>query len=325
MAGGSGSSGTQNVQQTTFSLPEEFYPYVHETLGLARGEAYRPYEAYVGPRIAPFSDDRLASFEQTRNLENVGQDHFNAGDTATGIAALGMAGADYAPNTQQWDNAAAQQYMNPYMEQVLDAMTARAQNQYGKGRMERDARAVQSGAFGGYRQGVEEGVAFGENQMGLNSAISDTLMKGYDTAYGQFNQDRGFLDDSRRFDTTSQLQQAQGLAAIGDQLYNQGTTRRDEELRGIGALNESALAQERLTQASLDQAYNDFVNQRDYNRNSITWLNNIIRGNVTGANSNVVNTQEVNPYTNMLGMGIGTVGLMNALGDGAGTGGGGGG
>ncbi len=317
-----GNSGTQQVQQTTFSLPEEFYPYVTETLDLARGEAYRPYEAYTGPRIAPFSDDRLQSFEQTRNLENVGQDHFNAGDASTGIAAMGMAGADYTPNTQAWDNTQAQQYMNPYITQVLDAMTARADSNYGKGRVERDARAMQAGTFGGYRQGVEEGVAFGENQTGLNQAVADTLMRGYDTAYSQFNTDRGFLDDSQRFDVTQQMDQAQGLAGIGQQFYNQGVTRRGEELRGIEALNEAALSQERLTQASLDQAYNDFVNQRDYNRNNITWLNNIIRGNVTGANSNVVGTTEVNPYTQMLGLGIGGAGLFNAL-NGSNTGGGG--
>lgn len=325
MAKKGGSSGTQQVQQTTFSLPEEFYPYVHETLDLARGEAYRPYEAYTGPRIAPFSDDRLTAFEQTRNLENVGQDHFNAGDASTGIAAIDMAGSDYAADDTRWDTAAAQQYMNPYMTQVLDAMTARAQDQYGKERAARDARAMQSGAFGGYRQGVEEGVAYGQNQLGLNSAIADTLMKGYDTAYGQFNTDRGFIDDSRRFDVTQDMERAQGLAAIGQQMYGQGVTRRDEELRGIGALNDSALAQERLTQASLDQAYNDFVNQRDYNRNNITWLNNIIRGNVTGANSNVVQTSEVNPYTQMLGLGVGAAGLFNALNGGAGAGSGGGG
>lgn len=347
-----GGSGTQNVQQTTFSLPEEFYPYVHETLDLARGEAYRPYEAYVGPRIAPFSDDRLSAFEQTRNLGSVGQDQFDAGDTLTGIAAAGAANSGYNPNAvgggyqatnydptvAQWDNTAAQQYMNPYLTQVMDAMTARANNQYNQGRIARDARAAQSGLFGGYRQGVEEGVAYGQNQLGLNSAIADTLMRGYDTAYGQFNQDRSARENSRQFaanlnDSSSRaatdyafqdeanrlrgaqqnLAMSQGLAGIGQQMYGQGVTRRDEELRGIGALNDAALSQERLTQASLDQAYNDFVNQRDYNRNNITWLNNIIRGNVTGANSNVVNTQEVNPYTQMLGLGIGAAGLFNAM------------
>lgn len=311
-----GSSGTQQVQQTTFSLPEEFYPYVTETLNLARGEAYRPYEAYTGPRIAPFSDDRLDAFDATRNLENVGQGHFNTGDAATGIAAMDMAGADYTADTTQWNPAVAQQYMNPYMTQVLDAYMARSNNQYDQARAARDMRAMQSGAFGGYRQGVEEGVAFGQHRFGQDQTIADTLMRGYDTSFNQFNTDRGYLDDSRRFDVTQDMERAQGLAGIGQQMYGQGVTRRDEELRGIGALNEAALTQERLTQASLDQAYNDFVNQRDYNRNNITWLNNIIRGNVTGANSNVVNTSEVNPYSQMLGLGIGAAGLYNALGGG---------
>jgi len=331
-----GSSGTQQVQQTTFSLPEEFYPYVHETLDLARGEAFRPYEEYVGPRIAPFSDDRLAGFDAARNLSSVGQDQFDAGDTLTGLGAIGAAnagynpnavGAGYTPTNSTWDNAAASQYMNPYMTQVLDAIEARGANRYGQDKAARDAAKMRAGTFGGYRGGVQEGVAFGQHDMNMNSVVADALMRGYDTAFGQFNTDRNFNEDSRRAgidylfqDEANRLRgaqqglaQAQGLAGIGAQQYNQGVTRRSEELRGIDALNEAALAQERLTQASLDQGYNDFVNQRDYNRNNITWLNNIIRGNVTGANSNVVNTTETNPYTNMLGMGVGAVGLMNAL------------
>lgn len=342
-----GSSGTQQVQNTTTTVPEEFYPYVHETLDLARGEAFRPYEAYVGPRIAPFSDDRLTAFDQTRNLQNTGQDQFNTGDALTGIAAAGTAasgynpnavGAGYTPTNSTWDNAAASQYMNPYMTQVLDAMEARGANRYAQENAKRDAQRMQSGTFGGYRGGVQEGVAFGQHDMNMNDAVAQTLMKGYDTAFNQFNTDREFNEDSRRAGIDYQFQdeanrlraaqqglaQSQGLAAIGQQSYNQGVTRRTEDLRGIDALNNAALSQERLTQASLDQAYNDFVNQRDYNRNNITWLNNIIRGNVTGANSNVVNTTETNPYTSMLGTGIGAVGLMNALnGGGSGTGGGG--
>lgn len=341
---GGSSSGTQQVQQTTFSLPEEFYPYVRETLDLARGEAFRPYEEYVGPRIAPFSDDRLSAFEQTRNLGTVGQDQFNSGDNLTGIAALGTAasgynpnavGAGYTPTNSTWDNAAASQYMNPYMTQVLDAMEARGANRYAQENARRDANRMQAGTFGGYRGGVQEGVAFGQHDMNMNDAVANTLMRGYDTAFGQFNTDRNFNEDSRRAgmdylfqDEANRLRgaqqglaQSQGLAAIGQQQYNQGVTRRSEELRGIEALNNAALAQERLTQASLDQGYNDFVNQRDYNRNNITWLNNIIRGNVTGANSNVVNTTETNPYTSMLGTGIGAVGLLNAL-NGQGTQGG---
>jgi hypothetical protein len=315
-------------------------------LDLARGEAFRPYEEYVGPRIAPFSDDRLSAFEQTRNLGNVGRDQFDSGDNLTDIAALGTAasgynpnavGAGYTPTNSTWDNAAASQYMNPYMTQVLDAIEARGANRYAQENARRDANRMQAGTFGGYRGGVQEGVAFGQHDMNMNDAVANTLMRGYDTAFGQFNTDRNFNEDSRRAgmdylfqDEANRLRgaqqglaQSQGLAAIGAQQYNQGVTRRGEELRGIEALNNSALAQERLTQASLDQGYNDFVNQRDYNRNNITWLNNIIRGNVTGANSNVVNTTETNPYTSMLGTGIGAVGLMNAL-NGQNTQGGGG-
>ena len=52
---GGGSSGPQEVVQTTSNLPEYARPYFEEMLGRSMYETTRPYEAYPGQRIADFS------------------------------------------------------------------------------------------------------------------------------------------------------------------------------------------------------------------------------------------------------------------------------
>jgi hypothetical protein len=56
MSKGGGSSGPQEVQQTTSNLPEYARPYFEEMLGRTMYETTRPYETFPGQRLADFSD-----------------------------------------------------------------------------------------------------------------------------------------------------------------------------------------------------------------------------------------------------------------------------
>lgn len=362
--GSSPSNTTSTVTQTT--LPAYAEPYVKRVMSEAEAISNRPYEAYSGPRIAPFGADQLQAFDMARGASDVGTSQFNMGDANTGIAALNMGNAQYNPTysastynpgsftadqatTGTWDTAAAQQYMSPYLSQVLDQITARQEQNYGMAKLARDAQQKKAGVFGGYNQGVENAVARGQHEMNLGDLIAQNLNTGYNNAFQMYNADQGrgleamlanqganleaqrmgeasrqfganFDESSRReLDANAlrkgqfDMSQAQGLAAIGAQQYGQGAQRQDSYLKGLDALRSTGLDQQRQTQASLDQAYTDFVNQRDYEKNNLTWLNNIVRGNVASANSNVVNQEAYNPYTQMLGLGIGAVGLANAL------------
>lgn len=73
-------------------------------------------------------------------------------------------------------------YMNPYIEQVADNVTAQA----GKG--QRSAlnlvgdRADAAGAFGGSRHGVAEGVALGEFDANMSGLLGGLFAQGYEGA-----------------------------------------------------------------------------------------------------------------------------------------------
>lgn len=337
-----GGSSSQQPQQTTVTnttLPAYAQPYVTDVMSRAQGIASRPYEAYSGARIAPFAQDQLQAFDVARDAPNAGQTQFNQADNLTGIAAINAQNSGYNPgaisadqvSTGTWDNAAAQQYMSPYLTNVLDAITARQADSFSRAQLERDAQAKKAGVFGGYRQGVESAVARGQHELNLGDLVSQTLNQGWNNAQQMFTSDQG---RSLTADTSNQranleasmanegnalkaaqqkLSMAQGIGALGAQQGALGAQRADTQLKGLEALRSTGLDQQRQTQASLDQAYTDFQNQRDYERTNLTWLNNTIRGNVTGTNSNTVTTEASNPYTQMLGLGVGAVGLANAL------------
>ena len=73
---------------------------------------------------------------------------------------------------------AAQKFMNPYQQQVMDQMTKQfgVQNQMTEQQMN-DA-ATRSGAFGGSRHGVATGVALGENARNQGMLTANMLNQG---------------------------------------------------------------------------------------------------------------------------------------------------
>jgi hypothetical protein len=87
-----------------------------------------------------------------------------------------------------YDPRMAQQFMNPYQQQVLDESMRQINRQGDISRQEMQAQAVRSGAFGGSREGIQRA----EMERGLagqrNAAITNTLAQGYGTAQQQAQQ-----------------------------------------------------------------------------------------------------------------------------------------
>jgi hypothetical protein len=66
------------------------------------------------------------------------------------------------------------------------------------------------------------------------------------------------------------------------------------------------------SQAGMDMAYQDFLNQRDYDRQNLNWMSGILRGVPVSANSNVTGYQYQAPPNQMsqvAGLGLGAAGL----------------
>lgn len=135
--------------------------------------------------------------------------------------------SDYSAGTRtatdvtadQWSKTAMDLYMTPYTQGVVDIALREAERQHAIDLQKQSTAATQSGAFGGYRQGVVEA----EGNRNYSQLRSDITAKGqqdaYNAAVAQFNADREVKVATDKFNETNSLanfqalQQAQSNAA----------------------------------------------------------------------------------------------------------------
>lgn len=260
-----------------------------EALYAKAGEvSQEPYQPYTGPRIADFTPDQQAAFDATRG---------NVGAFAPGMqAAYGaMSGA-----ATTFPNANLAAYMNPYSQNVTDIAAREAQRTWDINRQQINDAAVRAGAFGGSRHGIAEA----EGQRNINQQLSDIYLKGGEAAFrnaGQlFN-----ADADRLLKAGSTYGQLAGLS----QGYG---------LKDAAALSTIGEAQQALGQRNLDTAYQNFLEQRNYPREQVNWLSNIIKGTSLPLGSTTTGQQLVpqsSPISQAAGLattGLGLWGLYKA-------------
>ena len=92
-----------------------------------------------------------------------------------------LAGVDPATGqvTATGMEAALQPFMSPFQQQVIDATTAAFENRRAQERLAMADQAVASGAFGGARQGVQEGVFDAQTNIGLAELQAKLLAQNF--------------------------------------------------------------------------------------------------------------------------------------------------
>ena len=319
--GGSGGGGqpTQTTTNTS-NLPEYARPYFERMMGRAEEESNQPYVSYGGQRIAGFSPDTQAGFQQARDVQ--GAQNVQAGSALVGAAGLqGLGASGYRANPIQqsaFGSQQAEQYMSPYMQQVIDRQKAAAVQDFQEGRAGRDTQAIRAGAFGGYRQGIQEGVA----QRGLGRQLSDIegmgRQRAFEQAQGQFERDRAASIQAQGLTEQQRLAGAQfGLSGAGlgmqagSALGQLGATEQGLGLQRAQALQQQGALQQQQEQRFLDTGYQDFLDQRDYGRGSVDYLSRILRG-VPVQPATVQSTfSNPNPLTQFAGLGLAGLGAYN--------------
>lgn len=184
------------------SLAEWSGPYVADLLSKGQALTEMPYQAYTGPLTAGPSALEQQAFGAAAAFQPsaaIGQ----AAQTAGGIAGTAQ-GMQYKPVGGLFDTAAAQQYMNPYLQSALDPQMKELKRQSDIQRMSDAARLSKAGAFGGSRQAIMESEA-ARNLLGKQA---DILGAGYATAYDKAQQ--AFAQDQAR-----KIQEAQYGTDVG--------------------------------------------------------------------------------------------------------------
>jgi hypothetical protein len=153
-------------------------------------------------------------------------------------------------------------FMNPYQQSVIDSAMTQLDRQADIRRAGEDAQAIQSGAFGGSRQGVQRA----ETERNLQNTKADTLARLLSSGFGQAqkaSQEAGRLSGGigQAFGTLAgttsdigRLQQALGQADVS-QLSQLGAMRQAQQQAGLDATRQNQMqsAQEPYTRLQLGQ------------------------------------------------------------------------
>ena len=227
----------------------------------------------------------------------------------------------FGPSSGQGQNVNQQDYINPYIENVLDVQNRRLDQRFGEQRLGREAQAVQQGAFSNSRRGVQEGIAERELNLQRNEIEAKALSDAYRTGADIFAQDEARLQAGQKLDADifagnqqRALDQGQLQMGAAEQLQTQAAAQdelaynRAKNLAGVGG------ALDAQSQQELDLDYTDFLNQRDFPAQQLNYYSGILRG-VPIAPSQETTTFQAPPnqLSQLLGLGVGGLGLAKAL------------
>ena len=332
--GGGGGGGNEPAQtQTQISeLPDWAKGYAKDTLAKSAALTdvnQNPYQTYGANRIAGFSPMQLQSQQNAANMKTSGATGF--GTQLAGAAGLGALGAQYDPTqfqAGQFDGGSAQQYMSPYMQNVVDIQQREAQRQGDIAGTQLAGQATKSGAFGGGRQAIMQAEAARNLAQQKGDIQARGLQSSYENAQAQFNADQArrmqaqqLAEQSKQYGAgygmqglQTALQGAGQLGTLGGQEFAQGMD--------INKLqNAYGGQQQALQQQGLSQAYQDFQNQQNYPYKQLGFMSDMIRGLPLGQQSTrQVYEAEPGLGSQLVGAGQAAYGLSKFMAEGGITG-----
>jgi len=235
-------------------------PYVTNMLGKAQAISNEPYQVYGGPQTAGASGLQDKVFQGLGNLSypnqlgqtfsstgayqppTMGTNAYTPSAIGTGAGAgTGIGGLDIGAGATGTQGIASQ-YMNPYLQSVLNPQLEEMRRQSQMNLQPGLAKLTQAGGFGGGRQAIMESEANRNLLQEQNKAIGQGYANAYDKGLAQFNTEQG---------------QAKTLS---DMMAAAGTAQRGIEQEGITA------------------DYNEFLAQRDDPTKKVQFLQSMLQG-----------------------------------------------
>jgi hypothetical protein len=192
------------------------------------------------------------------------------------------------------------------MNQILAPQMAEANRQYDISGTKQQSAATQAGAFGGSR----EAIMAAENERNRNMGLNQIVGQGYNTAFtnaqNQYNQN-----------LQNQLAGYNLMGSAAGQLGQLGQTQYGQQM-GINQLqNQYGAQQQAQEQKGLDTAYQDFLTQKNYPYQQLSYMANLVRGTPMGMNTQS-QVYQAPPSTmgQIAGLGLGAYGLSKMMAEG---------
>jgi len=341
--GGGGSPAPNTTYSQTSNIPEYAQPYVEQMLGSAQGEIfdrdaagnptnikpYKPFSNDPTSYFAGFSPLQKQAQQQAQNMQVTPETGLASGMSAA--AGMGALGTQYNPMgaySQQFGQQQADQYMNPYMQSVVNIQQQAAQRQADIARTGRNAQATQAGAFGGARQFITDAEANRALADQQNAIQAQGLNAAFSQAQQQFNADQAANLQAQQANIGQQqfganlgMQGLQtGLSAAG-QLGQLGQNVYGQQM-GINQLqNQYGAQQQQFQQGILNQQIQDYATAQQYPMLQLANMNALTRGLPMQSATTQVYQAAPSTASQLAGLGTAAYGLSQLSGAGKAKGG----
>jgi hypothetical protein len=154
--GGSSQTTQQGSSESTNEIPQWVQNAGQQNYGLAQQVASQPLQQYQGQMVADTAPQTQQAWNLAANSGNVGQDAQNASQAGY-LNTMGQTPAQVNPSQISQQNLSP--YMSPYTQSVINQTLPLMQQQNALQQNQLQNAANSSNAYGGSRQGVQQGVA----------------------------------------------------------------------------------------------------------------------------------------------------------------------
>lgn len=260
-------------------------------------ETAQQYSGYVPGLVAPQTPDQIAAIQNIAGLQGYTQPYFQQATQAA-------QGAAQPVQLQQFSPDAVNQYLSPYLNDVVGSAVANINQTNAQQQQQVLGNSIQRGAFGGDRAGIAQAELARQQGLAGNATIANLLNTGYGQALGEFNQQQQQNLASQLQGGALNLQAAQTLGNLG-LAGQQGALQQAQAQYGAGA------TQQQQQQAGLSTAYQQYLNQYQSPYNQLSWLTGLASGAGTGLGGTTTGTPASPSLATSLTSGLG---ILSSLG-----------
>ena len=170
--GSSGSTDTQSSQQniSQVSLPPWINQAAQQNYALAQNVANRPLTQYSGQQVADIGPQTQQAWNLAAQSGGAGADQYNASQAGY-LTAAGTPATQVTP--QSLAGTSLQPYMDPYTQSVINTTLPLMQQQNALTQNQQANAANSANAFGGSRQGVQQGVAQAQGALNIGNMAAN--------------------------------------------------------------------------------------------------------------------------------------------------------
>jgi hypothetical protein len=219
--GGSTTTQQAATQSNVNEVPQWVQNAGQQNYGLAQTVANQPLQQYQGQMVADVAPQTQQGWNLAANSGNVGQDA-QQGAQAGYLNTMGQTPG--AINPAQISNTNLNPYMNPYTQSVINSTLPIMQQNLGLQQNANQDQAAASGAYGGSRQGVQQGVTQAQGALGMGQMAAQLNQANFGQAQTAAQSDVGAQNTAMAQNQQAGLSQeglvnqaASGLGTLGTQ------------------------------------------------------------------------------------------------------------